>query len=205
MDIKDFTIGQTVFCYSFGNWYEGTVEKIGRTRLHVTYTTGSGATRTKPFPLKQISLEKKEGGRQAAAERAKLRKIERHKAMVGQPVMQMTDDGLQEIPNAVWGMDDRGELVVMQQRQLNLSQVDSVRLLCAFQALFMPSRFYGPTVTHHRARSIIEEMTGIRLKETAKPPAPSELRGGLNGYIEWASNPDLQLPAEPKDNHAHQG
>ena len=195
MNIKDFEVGQQVFCYSFGNWYEGTVAKLGRTRLHVTYTTGSGKTRTKAFPLNDISLEKLEGGRQQAAKQKRLREIERSKAMVGQPVMQLTDEGMRPIPDAVWGMDDNRKLVVMEQRQLNLSQVDSVRLLCAFQALYMPSRFYHRTVTHDRARKVIEEMTGIRLKKSAKPPRPGQVQG-LEGYIEWASNPALQTQRE---------
>ena len=56
MNIKDFTVDQTVFCYSFGSWYEGKVAKLGRTKLHVTYTTGSGKTRTKAFSLDLILI-----------------------------------------------------------------------------------------------------------------------------------------------------
>jgi len=198
MDIKEFTVGQSVFCYSFGSWYEAEVAKLGRTRLHVTYTTGSGKTRTKAFPLSQISIEKPEGptGRQAAYAEKRRRKLERNKGAVGQPVMQMTDEGLVPIPDTYWQLDEKGELVAMEMRPLQLGQVDSVRLLCAFQALYMPSGFYHRTVTHKRAREVIAEMTGIHLKKTAKPPKPGEI-DGLQGYVNWASNPDLQTKFEP--------
>ncbi|MHC5064969.1 MAG: hypothetical protein ACYTG5_13465 [Planctomycetota bacterium] len=44
-----YDIGERVSVVSFGSWYQGTVKKLGRTKVHVEYTTGSGATRTKAF------------------------------------------------------------------------------------------------------------------------------------------------------------
>lgn len=192
MDIKDFEIGQKVFCHSFGSWYEGTVAKIGRTRLHVTYTTGSGTTRTKAFPLNLISLEGGEGSRQRAYKEKRERKREHDEAMVGQQVMQMTENGLEPIPNTYWQMVD-GTLVPMEERKTELTQVESVRLLCAFQALHFPPGFFGRHVTHKAARQIIEEMVGIRLKKSAKPPRGKRRSDNpLQDYIDWASQPEVQ-------------
>jgi hypothetical protein len=48
-----FVAGEKVEVFSFGRWYPGLVEEIGRTRVRVHYTTGSGATRLKSFaPIK---------------------------------------------------------------------------------------------------------------------------------------------------------
>jgi hypothetical protein len=47
--MKKYEIGERVSVVSFGSWYQGTVVKLGRTKVHVEYTTGSGTTRTLPF------------------------------------------------------------------------------------------------------------------------------------------------------------
>jgi hypothetical protein len=46
--------GESVEVFSFGRWYAGTVVSVGRTRATVIYTTGSGATRTKAFPMVKV-------------------------------------------------------------------------------------------------------------------------------------------------------
>ena len=200
--IREFIVGQTVFCYSFGSWYEGKVAKLGRTRLHVTYTTGSGKTRTNAFPLDKIALEKPEGrsGRQAAAAAKRDRRLEENKRAVGQPLMEMTDDGPVPIPNTSMQLDENGNLVAVETKPLQLIQMESLRLLSAFQALTMPTGFYR--VTHKYARGVIAEMTGIHLKAKAKPPASreiSEISPGnpLQGYVTWASDPSVQSKYEP--------
>lgn len=45
--VKDFMVGEKVQVHAFGRFYPGRVMKVGKTRVYVTYTTGSGATRTK--------------------------------------------------------------------------------------------------------------------------------------------------------------
>ena len=61
MQLKDFKIGQKVFIRSFGYWYEGEVAKLGRSKAHVTYTTGSGVTRTKSYRPSEIELNHPDG------------------------------------------------------------------------------------------------------------------------------------------------
>jgi hypothetical protein len=63
---------------------------------------------------------------------------------------------------------------------LELNGMDGLRLLSAFQALTMPSRFYR--VTHKEARDIIEEITGKRPK--GKPVKQSG-ESALEGYLSW--------------------
>ena len=60
---SDYEVGQKVFCHAYGHWYEGEVKKVGRTKVHIEYTTGTGMTRTKPCSMDQISLEKLYGER----------------------------------------------------------------------------------------------------------------------------------------------
>ena len=65
-----------------------------------------------------------------------------------------------------------------------LTGMDGLRLLCAFQALCMPSGFYR--VTHTRARQVIEETTGKKVKRGAKPVRPDGSRcSTLVDYMEW--------------------
>lgn len=161
MEPKDFTIGQDVFCFSFGSWYPAKVEKVGRTRLHVTYTTGSGMTRTKDFPMNKISLEHTPNTRTTRRRRAW--------APVGEP-----------------------EMV---ERKIQLSNVECVSLLCAFQVLKRPSTYFHRTCTHTRSREIVQKLIGIKLRRSAKPP---ENCNGLEEYVEWASNPKLQEAIEPE-------
>ena len=77
-------------------------------------------------------------------------------------------------------------------QRLMLNGIESVRLLCAFQALTLPSKFFHPTVTHKKAREIIEEMTGLRLVGGRVPKIPKEptTPGGthLQSYLDWASD-----------------
>ncbi len=67
---SDFTIGQAVFVHAFGSWYPGKVAKIGRTKVHVTYTSGTGTTRTKACSMDLVALEAGES-RGAAIRRGK--------------------------------------------------------------------------------------------------------------------------------------
>ncbi len=164
MEPKDFTIGQDIFCFSFGSWYAGKVAKVGRTRLHVTYTTGSGATRTKAFPMNKISLEHTPSTRKTRPRR-RVTVVEHE----------------------------------MVERKIHLSSVECVTLLCAFQVLKRPSTFFHRTCTHTRSRDIVQKLTGIRLRRSAKPP---EGCCGLEEYMEWAGNPDLQEAAAPEEQSA---
>jgi hypothetical protein len=49
-----FLEGENVQVFSFGRWYPGTVDSIGRTLVKVTYATGSGKQRTKTFPPAKV-------------------------------------------------------------------------------------------------------------------------------------------------------
>ena len=77
-------------------------------------------------------------------------------------------------------------------RRLMLDGVQMVRLLSAFQALKFPSKFFHPTVTHKRAREVVEEMTGVKLIAGRVPEIPREpaTPGGthLQSYLDWASD-----------------
>ena len=42
-------VGDAAWIFSFGTWYPGTVTKTTAVRVYVTYTTGSGVTRTKAY------------------------------------------------------------------------------------------------------------------------------------------------------------
>ena len=65
-----------------------------------------------------------------------------------------------------------------------VSGIDALRLLCAFQALTMPSGFYR--VTHTRARQAIEQITGKRPKRGAKPvQADGSPCTTLDTYLAW--------------------
>jgi hypothetical protein len=61
--------------------------------------------------------------------------------------------------------------------KIELSGLDSLRLLSAFQALQMPTGFYG--VTHKQARDIVEQYTGKR------PKGRHESSGDLAHYLGW--------------------
>lgn len=52
--MTSYNIGTPVEVHSFGRWYPGTVAKVGRTRVTVNYTTGSGMTRDKAFTLDRV-------------------------------------------------------------------------------------------------------------------------------------------------------
>jgi hypothetical protein len=47
-------VGQPVEVHSFGRWYPGTISGFGRTRLKVTYATGTGTKRVKAFPVSLV-------------------------------------------------------------------------------------------------------------------------------------------------------
>lgn len=49
--IDAYKVNDWVMVHSFGNWYRGHVVKLGRTRVHVTYQTGTGAEYTKACTL----------------------------------------------------------------------------------------------------------------------------------------------------------
>lgn len=168
---SDYEVGQTVYVHAFGHWYEGEVKKIGRKKVHVEYTSGTGKTRVKACSMEQISTEKLEGER-AGHGRRRSERNKRERERFGP---------------------------VMVQRNVDLSGTNGIRLMCAFQVLEMPSGFWRGT-THGRAREIIEEVTGIRLKATAHPERGSCF--DLEAYIEWASNPDLQKEVDG-DGEAH--
>lgn len=85
----------------------------------------------------------------------------------------------------------------MVRQEHQISQIDAMRLISAFQVLSWPSGFYRGT-THKRAREVIEEVIGIRLKRNAKPDR-SNPPEDLQGYVDWASNPDLQHPIYPDE------
>lgn len=161
---SDYEVGQTVYVHAFGHWYEGEVKKIGRTKVHVEYTTGTGKTRVKACSMEQISTEKLEGERaQWGREKAERNQQERER----------------------YGP-------VMVQNHIDLSGMNGIRLMCAFQVLAWPSGFFRGT-THRRAREVIEEIAHIRLKANANPPREA---WNLERYLEWAENPDLQHPIE---------
>lgn len=46
-DIAGYQPGDTVKIHAFGHWYTGRVVKVGRKRVTVRYTTGTGITRDK--------------------------------------------------------------------------------------------------------------------------------------------------------------
>ncbi len=75
--VSDFSVGQSVEVHSFGNWYAGTVTKLGRTRVTVQYTTGSGTTRDKAFNLSLVRTI--EGATQARKADAKVAKAAKAK------------------------------------------------------------------------------------------------------------------------------
>jgi len=53
---SDYTVGQAVYVHAFGSWYAGKVVKLGRTKVHATYTSGTGTSRTKACSMDQVSL-----------------------------------------------------------------------------------------------------------------------------------------------------
>ena len=170
--VKDYEVGETAYVHTYGYWYEGKVVKIGRTRVHVEYTTGTGTTRVKACKMTEISKEKHEGerkanGRRKSAERRK-RDAEFNKAL------------------------EEGRVRISMQIEWK-HHLDPVRCLAAFQALSWHSGFFKG-VTHTQARNIIEECTGLKLKKGRQPP-----RGkgwGLEGYLKWASEPGNHHPLD---------
>jgi hypothetical protein len=61
-------VGEPVEVNFNGSWYAGTVARVVRTRIEVTFTTGSGRTRTKPFQLAGDRWRRptQDGGRDAS-------------------------------------------------------------------------------------------------------------------------------------------
>jgi Agenet domain len=49
-----YNVNEAVEVHSFGRWYPGVIVKVGRTRVVVRYTTGSGMTRDKAFSLDRV-------------------------------------------------------------------------------------------------------------------------------------------------------
>jgi len=167
MELNDFKIGQKVFILAFGHWYEGEVSKLGRSNVHVTYTTGAGVTRTKSVKPEQVLLERPDSSpRQLAAQR----KADRQRAY-SDAFEKAVEEGRVQVE-----MDIKWK-----------HRLDPVRTLAAFQALSMPTGFYN--VTHKRARQVIEETTGIKVTPGAKPPRVTE--GGprsLEEYMAWVGD-----------------
>lgn len=157
--IDSYEIGEKIYCKAFGHWYEGTIVKFGRTKIHVEFTTGTGTTRIRPCSMDEISKEKLQG-----------RMPRRSK------YIEIVDDP------------------VMVEHKIELTPMDGTRLMAAFVVLSLPAGTYRGT-THTRAREIIEELLHIKLKRSARPESGSGF--DLQGYITWASNPDLQHPHEP--------
>ena len=50
----DFAPGEQVQVRAFGTWYSGTVVKLGRTKVKVTYASGTGKGYTKSLNMGQI-------------------------------------------------------------------------------------------------------------------------------------------------------
>lgn len=169
---SDYTVGQKVYVHAFGHWYEGEVVKIGRTLVHAQYTSGSGATRVKKCSLDKISTEKREGER-ASAGRQKSEGTAKDKAK--------------------W---DKAFAEGRVQVQLNIEwkhKHDPIRCLAAFQALMHPPGFFK--VTHTRAREVIEECIGVKVKKRAKPERSDKARS-LEDYVEWATRPENSEPLD---------
>lgn len=69
---------------------------------------------------------------------------------------------------------------------ITLNGIDSIRLLCAFQVLGLPSRSYG--VTHKRAREVITEMTGLTpIRGRRAQSVDGDADTHLQGYLNWLS------------------
>lgn len=51
---QDFAPGEAVQVHAFGNWYHGTVVSIGRSKVKVNYTSGTGANRDKNVGMDKI-------------------------------------------------------------------------------------------------------------------------------------------------------
>jgi hypothetical protein len=51
---QDFAPGEAVQVHAFGNWYHGTVVSIGRSKVKVNYTSGTGANRDKSVGMDKI-------------------------------------------------------------------------------------------------------------------------------------------------------
>jgi len=163
-EVQIYTVDEEVFCKAFGSWYPGKVVKLGRTKVHVEYTTGTGVTRVKPCtPGTQVLKEKPEGD----------------------------------------GRGRRRREPEMVERKLTLNLMERMRLLSAFQAIGLPKGMNFRGVTRTRAREVIEEMTGIRLKRSAKPPRASSIRG-IEDYLAWASQPDVQKPTDAPSPSPHE-
>lgn len=47
--VEAYKPGDPVHVFSFGRWYVGKVDKVGRSLVHVDYTTGTGRRRVKAF------------------------------------------------------------------------------------------------------------------------------------------------------------
>jgi hypothetical protein len=51
---QDFAPGEGVQVHAFGHWYYGTVVSIGRTKVKVNYTSGTGVNRDKNVGMDKI-------------------------------------------------------------------------------------------------------------------------------------------------------
>jgi hypothetical protein len=49
-----YRLHQDVSVYSWGRWYKGQVTRLGRTRVRVEYSTGTGAVYESWFPLNRV-------------------------------------------------------------------------------------------------------------------------------------------------------
>lgn len=162
----DYTIGQAVAVYAHGYWYVGEVTKIGRTRVHAEYTTGTGTTRTTAFPMGRISddvtLTERQPKRGGGGRRRGYTIVEaftpRHANRADARVL--TDP-------KVTGMHK------------------GMRLLVAFQGLGLPA---GMTLTRGASRTfcanIVNEFLGCKAVTRASRP-PRNL-SGLEAYVAWA-------------------
>jgi len=169
---SDYKVGEYVYVHTYGYWYEGKVVKIGRSLLHVEYTTGSGTTRVKKCKMDQVSREKHEGERAEAG----ARKRERNRKE-----QEMWDKAFAE---------DRFRVHLKIEWKHHL---DPVRCMAAFQALQWPPGFFKGT-THAQARKIIEDCTGLKFKKRAKPERNGPMT--LEKYLEWASQPENHEPLD---------
>jgi hypothetical protein len=173
--VKDYKVGETAFVHAFGHWYEGKVVKVGRTKVHVEYTSGTGTTRTKSCSMNQVSKVKLEGERKEIGSR----KRDRHRQRDAEFQKALEEGRVSVEVKIEWK-----------------HHLDPIRCHAAFQALQMPSGFFKGT-THARAREIIEDCTGIKVKKGRRPERGQART--LEEYIAWASEPGNCDPIDLDD------
>ena len=56
MERSEISVGDTVWCHSFGKWRIGTVTKVSKTWAAVSYTANvtTGRVNVKPFPIREL-------------------------------------------------------------------------------------------------------------------------------------------------------